>query len=235
MAKFLTTHGISYRIENIITNAKDKLVLVSPYFQLSKNFFERLRDADNRGLKTVIIFGKSDLNEKAKSDLIKLKNIQIYFSENLHAKCYFNENEMVLASMNMYEYSENNNREMGVYFNKENDLEIYDAAFNETKSIVQSAKKININEITINIKETSYKGYYDSYIEEDDDDDDDDEIGYCIRCKDEIDLDEDKPYCYKCYKIWAKYEDDEYEEKHCHSCGRKYKTSLSDPFCNKCD
>ncbi len=47
MPKFLTTTGVSYEIENVIKGAKYKLALVSPYLKLSKNFYERLRDADS--------------------------------------------------------------------------------------------------------------------------------------------------------------------------------------------
>lgn len=44
MAEFLTTNGTSYHIENIIIGAEEKLVLVSPYLQISKTFYERLKD-----------------------------------------------------------------------------------------------------------------------------------------------------------------------------------------------
>ena len=62
MAEFLTTQGTSYHIENIIKNAKNKLVLISPYLKLSKTFFERLKDADRRGVKITLVYGKKDLN-----------------------------------------------------------------------------------------------------------------------------------------------------------------------------
>jgi hypothetical protein len=38
MAEFLTTTGISHKIENIILNAKKNLILVSPYLKISKTF-----------------------------------------------------------------------------------------------------------------------------------------------------------------------------------------------------
>ena len=64
MAEFLTTNGTSYHIENIILDAKKKLVLVSPYLQISKTFFERLKDASNREVSLKIIYGKNELNKK---------------------------------------------------------------------------------------------------------------------------------------------------------------------------
>ena len=64
MAEFLTTYGISLQIENIIINAKRELTLVSPYLQLSKTFFERLKDAANNGVNIRIIYGKDELKPK---------------------------------------------------------------------------------------------------------------------------------------------------------------------------
>jgi hypothetical protein len=108
MAEFLTTNGTSLQIENIIIDAKTKLILVSPYLQLSKTLYERLKDASNRNVVIKIIYGKDELKPNEKNSLAELKNVEIYFFENLHAKCYFNETKMVITSMNMYEFSEKN-------------------------------------------------------------------------------------------------------------------------------
>ena len=145
MAEFLTTNGTSYHIENIIIGAKRKLVLVSPYLQLSKTLFERLKDAANRDVSIRIIFGKDDLKPNERNSLAELKNLELYYFENLHAKCYFNEFEMVITSMNMYEFSEKNNREMGVHIIKEKDNELFDKAVAETISIIQSSERIQLS------------------------------------------------------------------------------------------
>jgi len=46
MAKFLDTLGISNELGQIIKNAKEKLVIVSPYLQISDRFKEMLEDQD---------------------------------------------------------------------------------------------------------------------------------------------------------------------------------------------
>ena len=140
MAEFLTTSGTSHYIENIIMNAKKKLYLVSPYLQLSKTFFERLRDASNNGVEIKIIFGKNDLKPNEANSLATLKNVSLYFFENLHAKCYFNETQMVITSMNMYEFSEKNNREMGVLIDATKDTDLFQKAANETRSIMKNSE-----------------------------------------------------------------------------------------------
>ena len=59
--------------------------------------------------------------------------------------------------------------------------------------------------------------------------------GFCIRCKVKIDFDVDKPFCYKCYKSWKRYENESYSEKYCHKYGHNSsQVSFARPLCNKC-
>src|SRR5690606_27510368 len=105
MAEFLTTSGISHQIEDIIIDADSKLILVSPFLQLSKNLLQRLKEASGNKVNIKIIYGKDELKQSEKDSLSEINNLEIYFLENLHAKCYLNEKKMVITSMNMYEFS----------------------------------------------------------------------------------------------------------------------------------
>ncbi len=225
MAEFLTTNGTSYQIENIIMNAKTRLVLVSPYLQISKTFYERLKDANNRGVRVQIVYGKDELKPNEKNSLAELKNLELHFFENLHAKCYLNEREMVITSMNMYEFSEKNNREMGVYLTKENDSEMFQKAIAETASIIESSEDIPLvkakRELGKKSKNTSSKSKKPTR-------------GYCIRCEDRIPYNIQKPFCKDCYYEWEEWENEDYEEEVCHACGEYEDTSMAKPVCYDC-
>ncbi len=140
MAEFLTTVGNSYGIEKIIIKSEMILTIVTPFLKLSNTLVERMIDADKRNVKIVLIYGKDELNRKEKKNLHKLKNIKVYFYKNLHAKCYYNENEMIITSMNLYEFSERNNREMGILIDRRKDRQIYKDAIEEVNSILNTAK-----------------------------------------------------------------------------------------------
>ena len=114
MAKFLTTSGVSYQVELIIKEAKKKLVLISPYVKISKVLLERLQNASDKGVQIILIYGKDELKPVEKKQLNSIENLKLYYYHNLHAKCYFNEKTMVVTSMNLYEFSDKHNREMGV-------------------------------------------------------------------------------------------------------------------------
>lgn len=230
MAEFLTTSGTSYNIENIIIEAKGKLVLVSPYLQISKTLYERLKDASNKNVTIKIIYGKDDLKPNERNSLAELKNIELFFFQNLHAKCYFNENKMVITSMNMYEFSEKTNREMGVLIDRNTDKELFEKAVNETLSILQSAepqplKKSERQKIP-EFKPTTNgqtKPKYKAQIR-----------GYCIRCETRIEYNIEKPYCPDCFATWAQYENPEYSENVCHRCGEYEETCMNKPLDRDC-
>jgi phosphatidylserine/phosphatidylglycerophosphate/cardiolipin synthase-like enzyme len=239
MAEFLTTNGTSYRIETIIIEAKRKLVLVSPYLQLSKTFFERLKDAANRNVKINIIYGKDELKPNEKNSLAELKNLELFYFENLHAKCYFNENDMVITSMNMYEFSEKNNREMGVHITKKMDYDLFEKATNETLSIIQSSEIIHLTRTKREFykdknNSEANKGNRKNNSEANKGNNKKNKRGYCIRCEERIPFDNERPYCFECYSIWSVYENDDYEENVCHSCGEFESTTRLKPLCWDC-
>jgi hypothetical protein len=254
MAEFLTTHATASQIENIILDAKEKLVLVSPYLQVSKTFMDRLIDADESGTKILVIYGKDELKTGERDQLNRLKNLSLLYCENLHAKCYFNENTMVITSMNMYEFSEKTNREMGVLIDRVSDVNLYEKAVREIQSIerasvkpedkisqqyhqvtVENAPKIPTPKPTSAKQDFVHKKPEFSILGE---------IGkalglsekkgYCIRGGETIPLDVTHPLCGKHFAVWKEHSDPEYKEKYCHICGQHHKTSFSKPLCLSC-
>ena len=67
-------------------------------------------------------------------------NCNVFFKKNLHAKCYANENSAIVTSLNLYNYSEMNNREFGVLLSKVNDSIAYRKCIKEIQSIVESSE-----------------------------------------------------------------------------------------------
>ncbi len=230
MAEFLTTNGTSYHIENIIIEAKSKLILISPYLQLSKTFYERLKDASNRNVEIKIIYGKDELKPNEKNSLADLKNVELFYFQNLHAKCYFNESKMVITSMNMYEFSEKNNREMGVLIDKILDKTLFDKAIDEARSIIKSSEKIPLKKENRHIQEIEkknngelLKSKYKKILR-----------GYCIRCETRIEYNPSKPLCPNCLTIWSQWENYDYPENVCHRCGEYEPTTMNKPQCYNC-
>ena len=130
MAKFLTTIDIAAQLQTLITEADETLYLVSPYLQISNDFQELLVSREKKKKETVIIYGKSELNPDQLKFLTSLRYLYLKFYEKLHAKCYINDTKLIITSMNFYEYSMINNKEMGVIYDNSEvaDKEIYTKA-----------------------------------------------------------------------------------------------------------
>ncbi|GGW48794.1 phospholipase D family protein [Arenibacter certesii] len=140
MSKVVATRAISYYIEKVITEAKRNITLVTPYIKIAKPLYDRLVVADNNGINITIVYGKVEMNREQADQLMKLKHCRILFVDNLHAKVYINENFGVITSMNLYDYSEINNFELGAIIDKNDNLDIYNSTIHEIEYIIKDAK-----------------------------------------------------------------------------------------------
>ncbi|WP_405199305.1 phospholipase D family protein [Christiangramia sp. LLG6405-1] len=142
MAKYLRTSSITAELENLIRDARKELYIISPYLKLSDHIKELLNDKEREKVDVRIIFGKQELAPTEMSYLEELKYVRLYFSKNLHAKCYLNESKMIIASMNLYEFSQQNNREMGILIDIENeeDKNVYEDAAKDIESIIHNSE-----------------------------------------------------------------------------------------------
>jgi len=141
MPKYLRTSAISASLEELIRDAREKLYIISPYLKLSDNIKELLNDKEKDKVDVRIIFGKQELIPSEMSFLQSFKYVKLYFSKNLHAKCYLNEKKMIISSMNLYEFSQQNNREMGILIEREieSDAPVYSDAWRDIESILNNA------------------------------------------------------------------------------------------------
>lgn len=140
MARFLTTTDCSAAIERVIREAEGKLTLISAYVWPRIVYYERLRDAGERGVETTIIFGKRAMPGKVFKEFANLPRTRLYYLDVLHAKCYFNEREAVITSLNLLGWSEQANREMGVLLSATEDAAAYQAMVKEVASILRVAE-----------------------------------------------------------------------------------------------
>jgi phosphatidylserine/phosphatidylglycerophosphate/cardiolipin synthase-like enzyme len=142
MAKFITTRQITSELAELIKKADDRLYIVSPYLKLAKDFRELLAYRNSNRKDTKIIFGKQELNPEQMTFLQGLRFVYLFFSEDLHAKCYLNDTKMIITSMNLYDFSMINNKEMGILIDKTitEDSQVYDDAWMEIDFIEKASK-----------------------------------------------------------------------------------------------
>ena len=144
MAKFLNTSGTNFFLEELIKNAKERLILISPYLRLNDRIKELLEDKDRLKIDIRIVYGKSDLHPDEIKWLQKLDYVRLSFCKNLHAKCYLNESECIISSLNLYEFSQVNNNEMGILIRKYEDGDVFKEAYEEAQRIIRISDEVRI-------------------------------------------------------------------------------------------
>lgn len=145
MAKFLNTSATNYFLEELIKDAKDRLILISPFLKLNDRMKELLADKNRLKIDVRIVYGKSELQPEEINWLKELTYIRTSFCKNLHAKCYLNEQLCIITSLNLYEFSQVNNNEMGVLIRRSEDADLYKDAYEEAQRIIRISDEVRIS------------------------------------------------------------------------------------------
>lgn len=235
MAKFLNTTGVSYHLEELIKGTKERLILISPYLQFTDRIKEHLSNLNIQKRDIRIVYRENKLQLEENNWLESQIGIRTSLCKNLHAKCYINENEAIITSMNLYEFSQQNNNEMGIYISKTQDTELYNATLEEAQRLLTISEEIRITvkKVTADTPPKTEKKVVEAkptIIKSSDK-----QLGFCIRIGVLIPFNVEKPMCYEAFKSWSKYSDPDYPEKYCHYTGEPSNgdTSVSKPILKK--
>jgi phosphatidylserine/phosphatidylglycerophosphate/cardiolipin synthase-like enzyme len=224
MADLLTTKEMLGVLENIIKKAEKYICIFTFNIKIDPNYLTRLRNASKKGVQITIVFGVDNGDNQILQELLNMPNCTVYFKEYLHAKFYYNEQELLVGSMNLSEASAKNNFELGVLFKGEEYLNVIKKVKEEAKEITSDAiewkelkKSQNTHRTELSVKAASFTGK---------------NTGTCIRCDLKIPFNPEKPLCLDCYHEWAEWENEYYIEIFCHNCGkRKNDISFAKPEC----
>lgn len=265
--KFIAENHINTELTRLIEDADDYLILISPYIKLHDRFKRNLLEKlEKPNLQIVVVFGKNEegiqksLSKEDFEFLAQFPNIIIKYEPKLHAKYYASEDRAIITSMNLHEFSQNNNIEAGILMDVKgfvgnfinNDPE-YDS--------YQYFDKVIKNSISKYTKEPVFKkglmGLTNEYIESKVVLNEMDELyasvkskpmvyktfenkvttnnGYCIRTGAAIPFNIKMPYSETAYKSWQRFANENYKEKFCHFSGEKCdgETTFKSPIIKK--
>jgi Phosphatidylserine/phosphatidylglycerophosphate/cardiolipin synthases and related enzymes len=259
MVKLLDTSHCSAALSDLVKNAQSEIILVSPYLQISSRLFDLLKEASLRNVSITLIYRDDKLTAKELKKFDELKNklvsinIKMSSLENLHAKCYLNDSTAVITSMNLYQYSQENNIEFGIRAQKQADPELYNEIYNEIQRIYRisqfdqspapektssskskpavskkptSADSKSAQKTVANAASNSNFLAMLPKLS--------DSKCHCIRCGTEMGENPTEPLCKKCLSSWRRYKNEEFAEKYCFSCGTEIETTYAKPICTKC-
>lgn len=129
----------------MIKTARERIILISPFLKLNDRIKELLEDKNRLKIDIRIVYGKNELQNDEINWLKELTYIRTSFCKNLHAKCYINEDSCIITSLNLYEFSQVNNNEMGIFVARADDAELYMDAYEEAQRIIRISDEVRIS------------------------------------------------------------------------------------------
>ncbi len=224
--KFLGNGAIYTQLREVITSAEERLLIVSPFIEPNDDFIRELESASMvRKVEVSVIFRRDKLREYSATRWLKsfeAAKISLGTVERLHSKLYVSERSALLGSMNFYGSSGENSFESGVLFDKGDKIlaPIHDYLVDLKRHVEPVTATGPLAERTAR----AHRGVNPARRS----------VGFCIRCADEIPLNPKRPYCDEDYEKWARFKNENYEDKRCHSCGSAFGATMREPVCRKC-
>lgn len=145
MAKFLNTSATNYYLEELIKQTRERLIIISPFLKFNERIKELLADKDRLKIDIRIVYGKSELAPQEMNWLRSLEFVRTSFCQNLHAKCYVNEQAAIITSMNLYDFSQVNNNEMGVHIQRDQEPELYRDTYDEAQRLIRISEQVRLS------------------------------------------------------------------------------------------
>ena len=159
MAKFLDGSGVQSALTEIIKNAESELYIIAPYLKISQQTQNYLKNTDKQNIRFKIISRSgAEIQPDNLNFLNELIHAEVKLCDNLHAKCFLNEKEGLITSMNLHEHSQTHNWEMGIRFSKSEDSTIYTDTLKEIK-LIDGASKPNFGIKRNSIQSESRQGH----------------------------------------------------------------------------
>jgi phosphatidylserine/phosphatidylglycerophosphate/cardiolipin synthase-like enzyme len=219
---FLENHEVTDQIVKLIQNAKEELIIITPYLNLNARMRGALNEARSNGAKISVYYRLEERNLKKNAADIKFFTDEIgaemVYIERLHSKLYLNENNAVMSSMNMVAGSQNDSQEIGIFTDEDKlrrQFKHYSEDMYKRQTKVDYVPEVKASKAKKSKPKTA--------------------SGYCIRTGEEVPFNLKKPFSDKSFKSWNKFKNPEFKEKYCHFSGEESngQTTFSRPILKK--
>ena len=124
MAILLNKEELVQSIYELLTESKEYIYLICPYIELHEKspIITAIEDADSRDVDINIIYSKGFKKKAGQERLKKYSKVKLCYISDLHMKVYLSEKSAIVCTLNLHDYSINNNLECGVFMDYKEDL-----------------------------------------------------------------------------------------------------------------
>lgn len=233
----------------IIREAKEFVVLVSPFNSFWTHLKNEIHEAIQRKVRVTLIYQSDSYARGDGTEWLIAQGGTVYRHPNLHAKIYLNESSAMLSSMNLTQGSSRNSMDIGLLVLGTDaaykELLAYASRLRNLATRIESGTEDSVNgdpQRTEDSPVARGDSVVDVLLRNRE------EIpraavktarawltrGRCIRCQKIIPFDVNRPLCDADYEVWSRFNNKRYGEKFCHRCGELTATTYADPVCTSC-
>lgn len=141
-AEFLSSVGVSYQIDRLLSEANSELVIFCPVLKLHESVILRFRQADQRNVRITLLFGKERTQTRGLRWFKEFKNLRILYHDKLNSCVYRNEKELIVTSQGLTDMNSVVNMDMGVLITKMRDRKAFEDGIYEQELLVENAEEI---------------------------------------------------------------------------------------------
>lgn len=141
-AEFLSTIGVSYQVDRMISEATSEIVFFCPLLKLQESVILRFLQADQRNVRITLMYGKDRGQIRGQKWYKEFKNLRILYHDRLHTGVYRNEKEIILTSMELADVNSSSKADMGVMITKLRDRKAFEDGIYEQELLIEHAEEV---------------------------------------------------------------------------------------------
>lgn len=141
-AEFLSTVGVSYQIDRLISEATSELVFFCPVFKLHESIILRFQQADQRNVRITLMYGKDRGQLRSQKWYKEFKNLRILYHDRLNTSVFRNDKELILTSQELSELTMSPHADMGIMLTKLRDRKAFEDGIYEQELLIEHAEEV---------------------------------------------------------------------------------------------
>lgn len=141
-AEFLSSVGVSYQIDRVLSEANSEIVFFCPVLKLHESVILRFRQADQRNVRITLVYGRERTQTRGMRWYKDFNNLRILYHDKLNSCVYRNEKELIVTSQGLEDMNSGSNMDMGVLLTKMRDRKAFEDGIYEQELLVEHAEEI---------------------------------------------------------------------------------------------
>ena len=141
-AEFLSSVGVSYQIDRLISEATGEIVFFCPVLKLHESIALRLQQADQRNVRITLMYGRERNQIRGQRWYKELKNLRILYHDKLNSSVYRNEKEIIVTSLELVDMNSSVFEDMGVLLSKVRDRKAFEDGIYEQELLIEHAEEV---------------------------------------------------------------------------------------------